>query len=188
MGNINWNIPKIDAHVHFNYERVALLNYGAKNNIKYLSINTDIPFFKPLEDQEKTILKLKYAVGNQLHYVASFPMANWGSLNWESDVLSILKKSFSIRSSESRKSTKSPLAIPNPWFLHDGAPLLTEFLISFTHGKLKATRSGPPSVEPSSTTITSNSEVVDFDKAIDCSEKEMRSTRLYKGMIIEIIK
>ena len=95
MGNINWNIPKIDAHVHFNYERVALLNYGAKNNIKYLSINTDIPFFKPLEDQEKTILKLKYAVGNQLHYVASFPMANWGSLNWESDVLSILKKSFS---------------------------------------------------------------------------------------------
>ena len=95
MRNIDWNIPKIDAHVHFNSEREALLTYGAKNNIKYLSINTDIPFFKPLKQQEKTILKLKKRVGNQLHYATSFPMTNWGSLNWESETIKILKKSFS---------------------------------------------------------------------------------------------
>lgn len=95
MGSISWEIPKIDAHVHFNTERTILLNYGIRNNIKYLSINTDIPFFKSLEEQEEVILSLKKKLGNQLHYATSFPMADWGSLNWESDIIKILKKSFS---------------------------------------------------------------------------------------------
>lgn len=89
-----WDIQKIDAHVHLNVNRLSLLEYGRKNNFRYVSINTDIPFFDPTVNQQNIISSLQEKHGNQISFASSFSMSNWGSLNWEVDTIKIIEASL----------------------------------------------------------------------------------------------
>jgi len=90
---LDWNIHKIDAHVHFNTLRTPLIKYGLENNIRFLSINTDIPFFPSINDQQNTILELQKEFPNSLDYVTTFSCNNWDSKKWLQDSLDYIKKS-----------------------------------------------------------------------------------------------
>ncbi|GAA3510378.1 hypothetical protein GCM10022393_24610 [Aquimarina addita] len=92
--SIDWNIPKIDAHVHFNTIRTPLLSYGKKNNIRFLSINTDIPFFPSIDDQENAILALKKEYQDHLDYITTFSCDQWNSETWLKNSIDRIKKSI----------------------------------------------------------------------------------------------
>jgi len=93
---LDWNIDKIDAHVHFNSLRAPLIKYGIKNNIRFLSINTDMPFFPSIEDQENMALKLKKTFKNYIDYVTTFSCVNWGSEKWLQESLDRIKRSVDL--------------------------------------------------------------------------------------------
>lgn len=86
----------IDAHVHFNVPRDALLSYGMENDLRFLSIITDIPFFPTLQEQLETLLKLRKRYPGRLEFAASFSCRNWGSAGWLNESLDTLKRSLDL--------------------------------------------------------------------------------------------
>lgn len=73
---------KIDAHVHCNSTRNDLLEYGIENDIRFLSIITDVPEFPSIEDQLKTVVGLKKNYGNHLNFAISYSCRGWESKKW----------------------------------------------------------------------------------------------------------
>ena len=92
--NINWEMPKFDAHVHLNTNRNALVKFGVDNNISYLSINTDIPFFDSLDTQEEVIHSLRANYPNHVNYITSFPIEGWGLKDWAENSIKRIKQSL----------------------------------------------------------------------------------------------
>jgi len=90
------NLAKIDAHVHFNTVRNPLFNYGSAHNFRFISINTDMPFFPSLEAQEKTNLQLMQTQGQQLNFFTSFSCANWNDKNWHATAIEKIKRSVKL--------------------------------------------------------------------------------------------
>lgn len=73
------DIEKIDAHMHYNTKEVTLFEQARQDSFSFISINTDIPFFDSINNQEKIILDLNF---NNLSHIATFNMNNWGKPEW----------------------------------------------------------------------------------------------------------
>ena len=87
---------KIDAHIHYNSTKTDLLEYGAKKDIGYLSIVTEIPGFPSVDDQLKTVVGLKKSYGDYLNFTTTFPCRAWGSPKWLETSLATIKKSLGM--------------------------------------------------------------------------------------------
>ncbi|MDH5400601.1 MAG: amidohydrolase [Cyclobacteriaceae bacterium] len=87
--------PRVDAHTHINFYNEALIEFGLKNNIRFLSINLEIPEFPSLHDQEEVILKLRKKYGTDvINYATSFSMTGWEEKKWAELTLEELKRSI----------------------------------------------------------------------------------------------
>ncbi|MFC4221293.1 amidohydrolase family protein [Flagellimonas marina] len=73
------DLEKIDAHMHYNTYDASLLEQAELDNFSLISINTDAPFFDPIEDQEKKVLNLN---SNRAIHITTFTMTDWGRPNW----------------------------------------------------------------------------------------------------------
>lgn len=82
----------IDAHVHLNTLSEEKMQKAVEYNTKFLSINTNIPFFESLSDQEKVILKLQEKYPGRVHYITSFDFRDWGKPNFVENAISQIKK------------------------------------------------------------------------------------------------
>ncbi|MEX0928034.1 MAG: amidohydrolase family protein [Balneolales bacterium] len=89
------SIPKIDAHIHYNHDRPALLNQAKDDNFALLTINTDVPFFPSLDRQHQIARRQAKAGPGLISHLASFTIENWHSNNWEEVALNSLKKALS---------------------------------------------------------------------------------------------
>ncbi|SDF04639.1 Amidohydrolase [Pricia antarctica] len=87
---------KIDAHVHCNSTRNDLLEYGIENDIRFISIITDVPEFPSIEDQLKTVVGLKKNYGNHLNFAISFSCQGWESKKWLEKSLDTIQKSLDM--------------------------------------------------------------------------------------------
>ncbi|MEZ4810676.1 MAG: amidohydrolase family protein [Allomuricauda sp.] len=83
------DLEKIDAHMHYNNFEASLLDQAQSDNFSMISINTDIPFFDPIEDQEKIILGLN---SNRVFHITAFEMANWNNSNWTEIAIGQIKR------------------------------------------------------------------------------------------------
>lgn len=78
----------IDAHAHLNTTSIEKMELAVKRNAAFLSINTNIPFFESIEDQEKVILELQEKYPGRIQYITSFNFENWGKENFAQDAIS----------------------------------------------------------------------------------------------------
>ncbi|TRZ41854.1 amidohydrolase family protein [Robertkochia solimangrovi] len=85
----------IDAHVHLNTLSTEKMETALKNGVKFLSINTDIPFFESLESQEATIHKLQERYPDMIRYATSFDTRYWNTQQWLPHALEQLKRGIS---------------------------------------------------------------------------------------------
>lgn len=81
----------IDAHVHLNTRSLAKIELAKKTGVKFLSINTDIPFFEPLNEQEAVIHDLQEEYPNAIKFVTSFDTQFWNTDKWLPHVLEQIK-------------------------------------------------------------------------------------------------
>lgn len=72
----------IDAHVHLNTPSFAKLNLAKKYGVTFLSINTDIPFFDTLKQQEQTIHQLEDNYPKGIKFITSFDTQFWNTEKW----------------------------------------------------------------------------------------------------------
>lgn len=85
------DIEKIDVHMHYSTIGVELLEQAIKDKFSLISINTDVPFYDNIRQQEKCILDLNSI---RLNYIATFEMAKWGEPEWIHIVLNQIKLSI----------------------------------------------------------------------------------------------
>lgn len=86
-------LPKfIDAHVHLNTTSPEKMELALKYNVSFLSINTNIPFFESIENQEKVILELQKKYPGMVKYITSFDFRNWGKDNFAQEAIEQIKK------------------------------------------------------------------------------------------------
>lgn len=82
----------IDAHVHLNTLTQEKMEMAVKHNASFLSINTNIPFFESLEQQEAVIHSLQQKYPGRLQYITSFDFRDWGKEGFVEGAIAQLKR------------------------------------------------------------------------------------------------
>lgn len=86
-------IPKfIDAHVHLNTLSREKMEMAVKHDVSFLSINTNIPFFESIQDQEAVIHKLQQKYPGRLQYATSFDFRDWGKEGFAQGAIQQIKR------------------------------------------------------------------------------------------------
>lgn len=86
----------IDAHVHLNSMDNVYLDYAVANDIRLLSIITDIPDFPSIEDQLGIAVKLKEKYPDHVDFVCSFPCEDWLEPDWVDKSIASIKKGVQL--------------------------------------------------------------------------------------------
>lgn len=82
---------KIDAHLHLNTINHTTIQHAIENDFRLISINTEVPFFPNIEEQEAIILKLKKEYPKTIFHVATFPTIDFWNKNWETHTIDYLE-------------------------------------------------------------------------------------------------
>lgn len=88
-----YTISKVDAHVHYNSLSTELTDLAEKLNFRLLSINTNIPGFPSIQEQQNYVVNHK-AFQKTLFHLTSFDSTNVFQKNWQQDQLDYLDSSF----------------------------------------------------------------------------------------------
>ncbi len=87
-------LDKIDAHVHVHSPQTLHLEQAAEDNFRLISINTDVPFFPPLAEQERLALLHRQHFPGQIFHLASFGVEDWNQPNWTEKTLALLEQAL----------------------------------------------------------------------------------------------
>lgn len=86
-------LPKfIDAHVHFNTLSEQKMELALKHDVSLLSINTNIPFFISIEEQEAVIHNLQKKYPGRLQFITSFDFRDWGKPDFAKGAIKQLER------------------------------------------------------------------------------------------------
>lgn len=89
------SVEKYDVHVHVNTKDTAFINQSEADNFRLLTINVDVPYFSPIDEQQQLAVHHLKAFPQQILYATSFTMKNWDNSNWQKETLDYLQDSFS---------------------------------------------------------------------------------------------
>lgn len=83
-------LEKIDAHMHYNFGWQALVEEAQAEGFSLLSINTEVPFFPSLEEQQQIVQGINDSAdnGDRLAFVTTFSAEQWGQDGWQKQALS----------------------------------------------------------------------------------------------------
>lgn len=84
--------PFIDAHVHLNTLSIEKMEKAVEQDAFFVSINTDIPFFISLADQQEKVLKLSKLYPHRIKFITSFDLCAWGEIGWWEMAINQIKK------------------------------------------------------------------------------------------------
>ncbi len=83
------SVQKIDAHVHVNTQNSAFVKASEKEKFQLLSINTEVPFFPAIQEQQKIAL-----AHPGISYTTTFATNNWHHPHWQKEALTYLEGSL----------------------------------------------------------------------------------------------
>jgi predicted TIM-barrel fold metal-dependent hydrolase len=75
-----YDVPKIDAHIHYNYANPVLLQQAEKDNFRLITVNVETPANPHIDVQESLAIELM----NKYKPIFSF-LSTFGSNDWDSD-------------------------------------------------------------------------------------------------------
>ncbi|MDX1637152.1 MAG: amidohydrolase family protein [Balneolaceae bacterium] len=76
------DVEKIDAHMHYNCRRPALLEAARAERFRLVSINTEVPFFPSPGEQAAIIRDLNQHDETVISHLTTFTTVNWGAGGW----------------------------------------------------------------------------------------------------------
>lgn len=80
--NIFKNMPKIDAHLHFNVENTSVIDLAREQKFKLITINVEYDEFGPIDAQQQTARNLMGKDGDIVKAVATFSSRNCQDEKW----------------------------------------------------------------------------------------------------------
>lgn len=87
-------IRKIDAHVHIGTNDRSFMEQAVEDNFQVISINTEVPDYPSLDDQENLCLALKKDFPKNIFYLSTFETKTILEPGWQERALSHLTRSF----------------------------------------------------------------------------------------------
>ncbi len=88
------SIPKIDAHIHYNYDRSTLCKLGDQFKFRFLTINTDVPFFPSLEVQQRISKQIRSQFPGSLDFICTFETSSLFESDWSNRAISQIQTSL----------------------------------------------------------------------------------------------
>ncbi len=82
----------IDAHCHLNTTSRAKMIRALEDGAAFVSINTEIPFFEPLDHQESIVLELKRIFPELVRHIGSFDSEGFGKPDWQCKAVDQIKR------------------------------------------------------------------------------------------------
>ncbi|MEO6730180.1 MAG: amidohydrolase family protein [Ferruginibacter sp.] len=87
-------VKKIDAHVHIQTERPDIVEQAQEDNFTLISINTEVPDYPPISQQQDYILKQRKKFPNDIYYLTTFEIESRNEVGWIDRQMNYLKNSF----------------------------------------------------------------------------------------------
>jgi predicted TIM-barrel fold metal-dependent hydrolase len=85
---------RFDAHVHLNFLNDIFMNYVVDNQMRLLSIVTEIPGFPTIEAQVSLIENIRRRYPDTVDFATTFSCSGWGGAGWLNKSLDTLKRSI----------------------------------------------------------------------------------------------
>lgn len=82
------DIDKIDAHIHQNSLRTALIDEAELEGFRLVTINTEVPDFPSTNEQRAIAVACDAKMPGILSFMATFSAKGWGEPDWEIKALS----------------------------------------------------------------------------------------------------
>lgn len=82
------DIPKIDGHLHLNTDRPAMMKEAADEGFSVLTINTEVPFFPHIDDQQNFAVEQDAPHQERIDFITTFSTENWGKTGWQDNAIS----------------------------------------------------------------------------------------------------
>lgn len=76
-------IEKIDAHMHLNYPRPVLQQTGHNEGFEFVTINTDVPEFPPVSEQQEIAVKANRLQSPPVHFITTFTTKQIAEPGWQ---------------------------------------------------------------------------------------------------------
>jgi predicted TIM-barrel fold metal-dependent hydrolase len=89
--HIYYDFEKIDAHIHQNVNRPAILDEARNEGFRLLSINTNYFGFNSTDKQREIALECGKRSPGNLHFIASFSADGWETPGWSEKALEQIK-------------------------------------------------------------------------------------------------
>ncbi|MEL7832911.1 amidohydrolase family protein [Fodinibius sp. Rm-B-1B1-1] len=87
------NLPKIDAHIHYNSGRSQIFELAADFNFDLLSINTEVPEFPSIDQQQQLVLNNRNEFKNgNLYYATTVSTENIFVDSWTEKAINKIKQ------------------------------------------------------------------------------------------------
>ena len=87
-------VKKVDAHVHMAIQDIALMEQAIKDNFTLISVNTEIPDYPSIKDQEKYCLALMKKFPGNIYYLSTFETETINKPGWAGSQIAYLRKSL----------------------------------------------------------------------------------------------
>jgi predicted TIM-barrel fold metal-dependent hydrolase len=87
--------PKIDAHIHFNADRTDLLTLAEQYHFDLLTINTEVPDFPSIEEQQRIARSNQLKTGTNLHYATTVNTDQIFNDDWAEKTISKIESDIS---------------------------------------------------------------------------------------------
>ncbi len=88
-------ITKIDAHIHLNTNDHSFPEQAKLDNFTLLSINTEVPGYPTIPEQQDIIQNHKQQFSGKVNYLTTFETHTRAQSDWQNRVIRYLEKSFS---------------------------------------------------------------------------------------------
>lgn len=86
------DIEKIDAHVHQNTTRTALLEEGQQEGFSLVTINTEVPEFPDTDRQRELAVECRTQKPGTINFMATFSTDGWGESGWADKALDQIRR------------------------------------------------------------------------------------------------
>jgi len=89
-----YQLNKIDTHVHLDTDKTVFVETARSHNVRLLTLNTDVPDYPPVAEQQRLALQMKSQFSGWVEYATSFTMEGWDGPGWTDRTLAYLDDSF----------------------------------------------------------------------------------------------
>jgi len=86
--------PFIDAHVHLNAPFQEDLENAVADGARFVSINTDVPDFIPIDEQFEVARSLRDAYPHAVRFVSTFSFTDWETEKWLGETIELIGQSL----------------------------------------------------------------------------------------------